>query len=201
MSNIKKDDLGRLVYDLKRVGLEPIVIGGEAISRTLACTATKDLDFVVKSVEMGKLNRELRKMEEYKVKIDISPFGDIYTCELQREDKTYKIHFIDQYDFTISGSTNFYGFLEKEGSILYETKYGPIRIAKPEVVIYTRLTINEWKQYIAKTVRDAKRIAKRNKRFDLNKVLEVAKVLGHDLKPIKERIAYLKERLKEENIE
>lgn len=194
-------ELERLIEELSKYGIKPILIGGQAILKTMAKVRTKDTDFLLDKSEINKLESVLKTIKEYEFErieyIDLPGSGirrpvpkDMYLYVVRHRDMEWRVDFIDETKF----GTDFKKDVSQKSKA--DKTIPTLLVAPPSFVDYMRLLTDRWTSYVDTITMDYKKARKKPRLEDIE---SIAKSYGTQ-KIIAERVEYLKKRLVEEGL-
>lgn len=128
------------------IGVPFIVVGGSAIEAEVS-VGTKDVDFLVSARDLEKVDLAL---ESRKDAHPLEPAtGTIRGTEVLIGRASIQVDFLSATPF---GGEVFLDYVQRRGSIRYEGA----RRARPKVVFYMRLSLDDWRENIPSIERDLK---------------------------------------------
>ena len=126
------------------IGVPFVVVGGSAI-RIEVSVATKYVDILVSGRDMARVDSA---MEDRKDAYPLDPAtGTIRGTEVSIGDSSIEVDFLSVGPF---GGDDFLRYVQGQGSVPY---VGTLR-ARPEVVFYMRLSLDDWRENIPSIERD-----------------------------------------------
>jgi hypothetical protein len=142
---VSPDEIGDVVRWLRsEIGVPFVVVGGSAI-RIEIQVATKDVDVLISGRDWQKVDSAIENREDA---APLEPFsGSIRGTTVSIGDSAIQIDFLAGGPF---GGDSFVEYVRGSGSRPYEGS----RRARPEVVFYMRLCLDDWRENIPSIERD-----------------------------------------------
>lgn len=141
------DDLREVCLELKKAGIDYVVVGGAAIERNYRI-GTLDIDV---AVALKDYENVLKKLAAHPRVRELDDVGTMAGCKFRVGTRWVDVEFINPKLF--SGKLppdHFIDYIKRHRS--EQTEFGPC--VTPGVVWYMRLAIPDWLTYVQKILRD-----------------------------------------------
>jgi hypothetical protein len=126
------------------IGVPFVIVGGSAIAAEVS-VGTKDVDVLVSGTDLERADRAVERREDA---YPLDPgSGTIRGTEVTIGDSRIQVDFLSAEPF---GGDAFLRYVRGRGSVRYE---GTLR-ARPTVVFYMRLSLDDWRENIPSIERD-----------------------------------------------